>query len=201
MVYPYNWYTTLKNKTTRTQQTSNNPAQTTKKKWIIFTYHSPLIHKVTNLFKNTNLHIAFKTNKTIYNYLCHQTSNNTPIATGIYRLQCKTCKKILCWSNWLVFNSTTSWTRKIHKNQQPSICIRDAYSRQPARIWQTGTNFTISKSMSKRKSYELLGIFIYTDTATTTTFIDRRTENQRLKPPVLSWRTRHTTTHSSTTAQ
>ena len=39
--------------------------------------------------------------------------------------------------------------------------------------------------MLKSKTYELLGIFIYTDTATTT-FIDRRTENQRLKPPVLS---------------
>ena len=37
----------------------------------------------------------------------------------------------------------------------------------------------------KEKTYELLGIFIYTDTVAAT-FIDRRTENQRLKPPVLS---------------
>jgi len=37
----------------------------TKKKenLVNFTYHNPLIHKVTNLFKNTNFKIAFRTKK------------------------------------------------------------------------------------------------------------------------------------------
>ena len=82
----------LKNKITRTQHTTNNLAQKTKKKWIKCTYHSPLIHKVTNLFKNTNLHIALRTNNTILKYLCHQSSNNKLIVSGIHRLQAKHAK-------------------------------------------------------------------------------------------------------------
>ena len=35
------------------------------KRWITFTYHSPAIRKVTNLFKRTNLQIAFRPNNTI----------------------------------------------------------------------------------------------------------------------------------------
>ena len=37
------------------------------KKWITFTYRSPLIRKITNLFKQTNLNITFKSTNTIYN--------------------------------------------------------------------------------------------------------------------------------------
>ena len=33
----------------------------TKKIWTTFTFHSPKIRKITNLFKNTNTGIAFKT--------------------------------------------------------------------------------------------------------------------------------------------
>jgi len=43
-----------------TQQTTAIPTQTQlKKNWVTFTYESPLIHKVTNLFKHTNLNLAF----------------------------------------------------------------------------------------------------------------------------------------------
>jgi hypothetical protein len=35
------------------------------KKWAIFTYHSPLVRKITNLFKHTDIKIAFKTTNTI----------------------------------------------------------------------------------------------------------------------------------------
>jgi len=51
----------LKKKIIRTQKTKNTPTQTQIKKWITFTYHSPLIHKVTNLFKRTELNKAFRT--------------------------------------------------------------------------------------------------------------------------------------------
>ena len=36
-----------------------------KTKWITFTYQSPLICKVTNLFRNTQIQIAFKATNTI----------------------------------------------------------------------------------------------------------------------------------------
>ena len=107
-------------------------------------------------------------------------------------------QKILCWSNWKAFNSATSRTHKRHKGQQSSLRIRDAYSQQPARIRQPRTYFTTTTIMSKRRTDELLGIFIYT-VIVTTTFIDRRTENQRLKPPVLSGE--HVTPHHTTQFQ
>ena len=37
-----------------------------KKKWITFTHHCPLIHKITSLFKHINLNIAFHATNTIY---------------------------------------------------------------------------------------------------------------------------------------
>ena len=46
----------------KTQQTKATPTQAQqKKKWVTFTYHRPLTHKVTNLLKHTNLNIAFRT--------------------------------------------------------------------------------------------------------------------------------------------
>jgi hypothetical protein len=51
----------------KTQKIKVTPTQTQQKKWVIFTYHIPLIHKVTSLFKNTKLNIAFRTTNMIYN--------------------------------------------------------------------------------------------------------------------------------------
>ena len=89
-------------------------------------------------------------------------------------------QKILCWSLTVRHRELIRYIKT-----KLSICIRDAYSLQPGQIWQPRTYFTTTTTMSKRKTYELLGIFLYTDTAETT-FIDGRSENQRLKPPVLS---------------
>ena len=58
------------------------------KKWITFTYRSPLIRKVTNLFKQTNLNIAFKFTNTIYQQLSHNSDNTKP--SEIYEIKCNT---------------------------------------------------------------------------------------------------------------
>ena len=91
--FPLQLIHNLKNKVAKKQHTTNISAQTTRNKWITFTFHSPLVHKVTNLFRNTNLHIAFKTNNTIFHHICHQSPNNTLNASGIYKIQYNTCKK------------------------------------------------------------------------------------------------------------
>jgi len=44
------------------------------KKWATFTYHGPQIRKLTNLFKHTNINIAFKSTNTIQ----HCTKPKTP---------------------------------------------------------------------------------------------------------------------------
>jgi hypothetical protein len=51
--------TQLQNKTRTTNTTDTN------KKWAIFTYHNPNIRKITNLFKNTNINIAFRSTNTL----------------------------------------------------------------------------------------------------------------------------------------
>ena len=58
-----------------------------------FTYHSSLTHKVTNLFKNTNLNTAFQTGNTICNQIYNRLPQNKMNASGIYRLQCTICNK------------------------------------------------------------------------------------------------------------
>ena len=69
------------------------PTQTQRKKWTTFTYFSSLIHKVTNLFKSTDLNIAFRAYNTIYNQSCDRIPLNKPNCSGIYKLQCRTCNK------------------------------------------------------------------------------------------------------------
>jgi hypothetical protein len=61
------------------------------KKWITFTYHSPLIRRVTNLFKQTNLNIAFRATNTIQQRLTEKPAHKNP--SGIYKLKCNTRNK------------------------------------------------------------------------------------------------------------
>jgi len=66
----------------QTEHTSN-------KKWVTFTYHSPLIRNVTNLFKNTEISIAFRASNTIHKQLVQKIGNKNP--SGIYEIKCNTC--------------------------------------------------------------------------------------------------------------
>ena len=70
--------------TTKPKQDNNN-----NKKWVTFSYHSPLVRKITNLFKNTEINIAFRTQNTIYKQLTHKANNKNP--SGIYEIKCNTC--------------------------------------------------------------------------------------------------------------
>jgi len=82
----------------KTQQTKAKPTQTQqKKKWVTFTYHSPLMHKVINLFKYINLNVAFRTTNTIYNQLCDKVPQNKTNPSSTYGLKCKTSNSSLGW--------------------------------------------------------------------------------------------------------
>jgi len=63
-------------------------------KWMTFTYVSPQIRKITNLFRHTKVKIAFKCNSKISELMKPNTDNNTPYynRSGIYKLTCNTCK-------------------------------------------------------------------------------------------------------------
>jgi septum formation topological specificity factor MinE len=66
------------------QQISPNPTDQHNRKWTVFTYHLPLIRKVTNLFKRTNLIIALRATNTTYKQLTEKPAQNN--SSGIYEL-------------------------------------------------------------------------------------------------------------------
>ena len=85
-----------KNITAKTENQTDNTAPPTSKdkKWAVFGYHSPIIRKITNLFKDTNLNIAFNTVNTTQKLLRTHTQNHDPYShSGIYSLACNTCHK------------------------------------------------------------------------------------------------------------
>jgi hypothetical protein len=83
------------------QQKLNHPRPPTSPnldtKWATFTHTSPHVRKITDLFKNTNVKVAFKSNNTIAQ-LTKPPTTTTPFPTpynnsGIYSLTCDTCKQ------------------------------------------------------------------------------------------------------------
>jgi hypothetical protein len=71
------------------------PNEKQSKTWTTFNYRSPKIRKITNLFKNTQIGIAFKAT-TISQHLM-QTTPWTQTSDygicGVYKIICNTCKK------------------------------------------------------------------------------------------------------------
>ena len=88
--------------TTLTQTKENN-----NRKWSTFTYHSPSIYKVTNLFIRTNLKIAFRPTNTTYQQLTQKPRDHNP--SGIYQLKCSTCNNAYIGQSG---RSVTVWHRE-----------------------------------------------------------------------------------------
>jgi hypothetical protein len=65
-----------------------------KKKWATFTYCTPKVRKIINLFKNTNVNIAFKSPNTIRQLLKPKMYATQEFEKNVvYRLVCNTCHK------------------------------------------------------------------------------------------------------------
>jgi len=62
------------------------------KKWTTFTYHSPATRKITNLFKNSAVGIAFRSKNTIFKQITNKKYEQTD-PSGIYSISCNTCNK------------------------------------------------------------------------------------------------------------
>ena len=58
---------------------------------VVFTYHSPLIRNMTNLFKHSNLRIAPQATNTTYQQLTEKQALCNP--SGIYKLKCNTSNR------------------------------------------------------------------------------------------------------------
>ena len=86
----------IMNKNLNNIQNNLQTQQNSIKKWITFEYHSPIIKKITNIFKNTNLHITYRVSNTTHKLLkiYHR---NKDIYTNIYSLKCNTCNMQYVW--------------------------------------------------------------------------------------------------------
>ena len=63
-------------------------------KCITFTYTGKETRHITNLFKHSNLQIAFRTNNTLHNLLTRNTHyRDKYTCSGIYKLTCPNCGK------------------------------------------------------------------------------------------------------------
>jgi hypothetical protein len=86
-----------KQKQTQTQQQEEITTQRYNK--VTFTYHSPLVRQITNLFKQTVLKIRFRATSTIQQLNTAKHRHKDP--SGIYKLKCNTCthkgKHMDCW--------------------------------------------------------------------------------------------------------
>jgi len=78
-----------KRATRKNEEETEQTEQLKNKKLVTFTYYSPLIRNVTNLFKNTGIGISFRASNNIYQQLVQKISNKNP--SGIYEKRCNTC--------------------------------------------------------------------------------------------------------------
>jgi len=78
---PYKIINDLKNQIqhNKSHHKANNSAN--KKKWVTFTYYSPQIRKITNLFKHTDIKIAFKNKNNILQLIKPRKNSKTQTTT------------------------------------------------------------------------------------------------------------------------
>ena len=87
---------TINTKLQTTHATQNSPKKQ-KEKWSTFTYVGPQTKFITKLFKNTNVHIAYRTDNTVEKLLTHHTEYHPTTSSakfkksGIYQLTCPNC--------------------------------------------------------------------------------------------------------------
>ena len=83
------------------QKTKTNEPNNNSNKWATFTFHSPRIRKITKLFKQTNIRIAYRSTNTLRQQTerINQHNSNTKDSSqnykkgGVYKIECKTCNK------------------------------------------------------------------------------------------------------------
>ena len=86
--FPNNVIENLNHKTPTLQITQNN----LNKRWDKFTYYNPIITRITNLFKKTNIGISFKISNNISSFNRNtKPTNNSLENSGVCEMKCHSC--------------------------------------------------------------------------------------------------------------
>jgi hypothetical protein len=111
------------NKTEKTYATKNTHPQFRQKtkKWATFTYHSHKVRKITNLYKQTDIKIAFRSTNMVQQHTRTRLRETTTDhnKSGIYKLQCKTCNKAYIGQTNRILSIRYSKHIKYIKNNDP----------------------------------------------------------------------------------
>jgi hypothetical protein len=82
-----NGYTTKTLTCNKRKQTNKTPIET--RKWAVFTYVGKETRTIIRLFRNTNIHIAYKTRSTIQKHLRIKNTNPDKYSqSGVYEMKC-----------------------------------------------------------------------------------------------------------------
>jgi len=103
------------------------------KKWAKFTYQSPKVRKLTNLFKHTNINIAFQSTNTIQQSIKPKNPEKIPYynRNGVYKLTCKTCNmSYIGQTSTDLTQRYREHIRYIRNNENP-ISICPTHSEEP----------------------------------------------------------------------
>jgi len=91
--FPENIIRNLRTKLALKKQKQKPTTKELNQKWVPFTFFGPAIRRIINLFKGSNIKIAFRTTNMIHKQLSKEPFNiQNP--SGIYKLKCNTCNKI-----------------------------------------------------------------------------------------------------------
>jgi hypothetical protein len=107
------------------------------RKWATFIYVGKETRTITKLFKNTNLHIAYKTKNTLQKHL--QLKNKDPDKynhSSIYEIKCNTCH--LKYIGQTGRNFRTWYKEHIHAIHTNNIQTRSTYFRDRTHIYSPG---------------------------------------------------------------
>jgi hypothetical protein len=133
------------------KQQQNNKTEKKKKKWAIFTYHSPSIKILTNIFKHTNVNIAYRDTNTIAQQIKMRgpNNNNDQNKSGIYKLTCGTCKRAYIGQT----SRTLAIRYKEHiryiRNNQPQSAYTEHILRNKHEYGKLENTMTLIKHINK----------------------------------------------------
>jgi hypothetical protein len=123
----------------------------------IFTYSGKETRKITRLFKDTNIKIAFQTKNTIQNILRHHTQTNKYNGNGVYQMKCMSCPLKCIGQTGISFNTR-------YKEHIRDINYNNSNSGYSSHILKTGHQYgsitdttKVIKTPQKGKTSEYTG--------------------------------------------
>jgi hypothetical protein len=127
------------------------PPPTQSPKWATFTYTGKETTYITNLFKQTNMKIAFRTRNSILNHLAsHNHTQKAPYtSSGVYKLTCPDCSKAYLGQTGRSFLTRFKEHKQAAKNKSTSSNFAKHINEQAHTFGTTDNTMSVLKIQRK----------------------------------------------------